>query len=251
MPQITVSDGTNTSLWIELTAKRTLSHSSLITTSTGSHILTWSQSLSYSNTQNITALGNNQTVYQSTSGSSTFSSSPSILNLPALPITNTYSHPISFYSANINPVNQEIQNSTLVSALDYSVISSSIPIITYLTYPTVSEEDIVKQELQTRSNGSAIYFWNNTYYEFAGAIDPAMGTTGATEQWYSYSGPALLGAVGPGSLGTAYGRHIETLDGYEPALVVDRTYGTTIEVPPTKIVPEGDLGKVDDSKVNI
>lgn len=228
-------DGANTTLWLELTAKRTLSHTSVITTSTGTRELSWSQSLFYTNTQNLTALGNNQTLYQITSGTNTFSSMPDVLNPLQLPITNTYTYPISFYSANINPINQELTNSTLVSALDRSLISTSIPLTSYLTSPLIIT---VPEVFSTRQNGSAIYFWNNTYYEFAGAIDPAIRTTGETEQWFSYSGSEVEGGLG---LVQEYGRHTKSSDGYEPVLVLDETYKTTITVPPTEVVPEGDL----------
>lgn len=89
---------------------------------------------------------------------------------------------------------------------------------------------IVPEILATRQNGSCIYFWNNTYYEFAGAIDPAKGTIGETEQWFSYSGPVTGGEK------EAYGRHVKAVDGYEPVLVSDETFERTIEVPATQTV---------------
>jgi hypothetical protein len=33
-----------------------------------------------------------------------------------------------------------------------------------------------------------------------------------------------------------YGRHVKAVDGYEPRLVLDETFGTTIEVPETRVV---------------
>lgn len=69
-----------------------------------------------------------------------------------------------------------------------------------------------------------MYHWNNTYYQFAGAIDPAMGTSGATEQWYS-----SFNKVG------AYGRHVKAIDGYEPVLIVDEEFPSTFEVPDTEL----------------
>ena len=81
--------------------------------------------------------------------------------------------------------------------------------------------------IATRQNGTCIYFWNNTYYEFAGAIDPAKGTIGETEQWFSYSGQS----------GKGYARHVKAVDGYEPKIVLDETFGSAIGVPATEIVP--------------
>lgn len=97
----------------------------------------------------------------------------------------------------------------------------------YLTRQTSAE---VPELLATRQNGSCIYFWNNTYYQFAGAIDPASGSVGETEQWYSFKGK--LGG---------YGRHVKAVDGYEPVLVVDEAYGNTIVVPATQV--EGSEGE--------
>jgi len=76
-----------------------------------------------------------------------------------------------------------------------------------------------------------VYYWNNTYYEYAGAIDPAMGTSGGTEQWYS-----SVSKVGP------YGRHVKAVDGYEPVLVVDEEFTTAIAVPETDLVGIGNQG---------
>lgn len=73
-----------------------------------------------------------------------------------------------------------------------------------------------------------MYYWNNTYYEFAGAIDPAMGTSGATEQWYS-----SISKVG------AYGRRVKAIDGYEPVLIVDEEFPNSIAVPDTELVGIG------------
>lgn len=93
-----------------------------------------------------------------------------------------------------------------------------------------SIDEYVLASLNTRQNGSCIYGWNDTYYESAGAIDPAKGTTGATEQWFSFKG--LIG----GEKGE-YGRHVKAVDGYEPVLVLDESFGEVIDV------PETDLGK--------
>lgn len=81
-------------------------------------------------------------------------------------------------------------NSTLVAILDRSKITRGDTVLSQLTYPiqvtavTAAETPL----LQTRQNGSSFYLWNNTYYEDAGAIDPAVGTTGGTDQWFSWAG---------------------------------------------------------------
>lgn len=217
-PVITTSSGLNSTLWVKLTAERKLSHTSTIATSSGSRNLTWSQSLGYINIQNFTAKGYNETLYQLTSGISKFSSSDN----DDFVITNSFSYPISFAQDYVIPVNPTAVNSTLVAELDRSKISSIISPLSHLTSPNTFDVPALST---TRQNGSCIYFWNNTYYQFAGAIDPADGTIGATEQWFSFLGPLTSGELG------AYGRHVKAVDGYEPVLVVDEVFEKSIEVP--------------------
>ncbi|KAL2075852.1 hypothetical protein VTL71DRAFT_795 [Oculimacula yallundae] len=189
---ITTSSGLNTTLWVELLAKRALSHSSTITTSSGPHSYTWSQSLdSFENETTI---------------------------------ANSLSYPLSFSQEYIIPVDSTVVNSTLIAALDRSKVSHEIPILSYLTSPMTCG---VPAHLVTRQNGSCDYFWNNTYYQFAGGIDPADGSIGATEQWFSFLGPLTSGE------NATYGRHVKAVDGYEPVLVVDDIFDQVIEVPET------------------
>ncbi|KAL3422344.1 peptide-n4-(n-acetyl-beta-glucosaminyl)asparagine amidase a [Phlyctema vagabunda] len=228
IPEITKApnDTVNSTLWISLAGSRSLSHSSSITTSSGTRTLTWAQELSYSNIQNFTALGRNETLSQTTSGTSTFSS----VDADSTAITNTFAYPITFFQGYIVSPDAAAVNSTLDATIDHSVLSSSMPLLAYLTTPASFAAPRV---LETRQNGSCVYYWNNTYYEFAGAIDPAMGSLGATEQWYSFSS----GAGSDGGKPVAYGRYVLAVDGYEPDVVEDRVYDTTIDVPDT--VPLG------------
>ncbi|CZR61613.1 uncharacterized protein PAC_11510 [Phialocephala subalpina] len=231
IPTITTSSGLNTSLLVSLSAHRTLSHTSTITTSKGSRTLTWSQTLSYINKQNFTALGYNETLYQLTSGTSSYSPLISQASTETDIIRNTYNYPISFTQQYVVPVDATLMNSTLIAELDRSKLTSEIPILSYLTKPSIFTTPAV---LATRQNGSCTYGWNNTYYEFAGAIDPAIGTIGATEQWFSFERPLESG-------GNEYGRHVKAVDGYVPVLTLDEVFGHTIEVPETKIVPGNEL----------
>jgi len=190
--------------------------------------VTWTQSLNYINTQNYTAPGYNDTLFQDTSGTSTFSPTSQI----AAPITNAFSYPISAFIAN-NPATDPIAtNSSIYASLDRSLISTSTPILSYLTSPLTYHTPAI---LDTRQNGSCIYFWNDTYYESAGAIDPAKGTIGATEQWYSFTGPVTGGGI------ESYGRHVKAVDGYEPVLVLDESYPEAIVVPATHNYVKGEL----------
>lgn len=151
----------------------------------------------------------------------------------AAPITNTFSYPISFFIATVDPpADPTTTNSTIFAELDRSLISTSTPILSYLTSPSTYHTPAI---LDTRQNGSCIYFWNDTYYESAGAIDPAKGTLGATEQWFSYTGPIAVGGV------EGYGRHVKAVDGYEPVLVLDESFGEAIFVPATENLIKEDL----------
>lgn len=135
-PKIRGSAAANTSLWAELQVDRTVRHTSTVTTSSGSRKLTWSQELSYTNIQNFTAKGYNETFYQVTSGSSSFSSYAKNSTSTTL-ITSTYSYPMSFYQAYTAPTNATTTNSTLYAELDHGLSSSSIPILSYLTSPSI------------------------------------------------------------------------------------------------------------------
>ena len=190
--------------------------------------MTWSQNLSYRNVQNFTAKGYNETLSMLTTGISVFSPASKY----ALLVTNTFSYPISFYQAYIVPEDATVVNSTLIADLDRSKLSLTIPILAYLTSPSTYN---VPEVLATRQNGSCIYFWNNTYYEFAGAIDPAIGTIGATEQWFSSLGPLTEGGI------AAYGRHVKAIDGYEPVLILDETFEEAIAVPKTGVIAKDEL----------
>ncbi|KAK7746239.1 hypothetical protein SLS53_002197 [Cytospora paraplurivora] len=211
---------------------RVLTYSNTITTSTGTRFLTWGQELSYNNIQNITAAGYNQTLWQSTNGSTTFS-----VQEPNRTVTASYEYPISFSQDYIVPADPTVVNSTLIAALDRSKITRGDTVLSRLTYPSSSlatNSSVVDTPLlQTRQNGSCFYLWNNTYYEFAGAIDPAVGTVGATDQWFSWAG-YVENVVGREF--EEYGRYVSAVDGYEPVLEVDKQGDHLIDVPSTQVV---------------
>lgn len=219
----------------QLSAQRTLSYSNTITTSSGTRLLTWSQDLSYTNIQNNTASGNNETLWQSTNGTTQFSSS----SFQGLGTNDTaissFEYPISFFQAYNIAADPTVANSTLVAILDRSKITRGDTVLSQLTYPiqvtavTAAETPL----LQTRQNGSSFYLWNNTYYEDAGAIDPAVGTTGGTDQWFSWAG--FAGSADGREFGE-YGRFVSAVDGYEPVLVSDLEGDSLIDVPETHVV---------------
>ncbi|ORY63943.1 peptide N-acetyl-beta-D-glucosaminyl asparaginase amidase A-domain-containing protein [Pseudomassariella vexata] len=210
----TITSGVvNTSISLILNAKRHLSHSALVTTSSGTQLLTWSQELFYFNSQywtDVTQYSSNGTLDQRTNGIETFSPLG-----PGASITNTFRYFISTVQNVSYPVNHDLSNSSLYGSIDHSISCGSTPILSYLTYPSVFAS--FNQRLATRQVGWAVEYWNNTYYQEAGAIDPAESSDGETEQWYTYSGPISDGS----SDETHYSRHVKALDGYEPVLLVD------------------------------
>lgn len=239
----TYSNGSNSSLLVELSAHRVLTYSNTITTSTGTRLLTWGQDLSYNNIQNFTAAGYNVTLWQSTNGSTTFS--PALSNQT---VTASYKYPISFSQDYIVPADPTVVNSTLIATLDRSKSTLGDTVLSQLTYTspstaasTAANTTFDTPVLQTRQNGSCFYLWNNTYYEFAGAIDPAIGTFGATDQWFSWAGYVQ---TPEGRDPEEYGRFVSAVDGYEPVLVVDEQVDQLMDVPPTNVVIGRDINEL-------
>lgn len=233
----TFSNGSNSSLHISLCASRgLLSHSSVITTSKGSRNLTWQQDLSYLNVQNVTARGRNNTLYNgvwpTTRSSAVDDGQASALD------TFSVSRVLSFFQAYAPAADYVATNSSIYALLDNGKQTTGRRVLDSLVYPASSTGNsstaiaatAPSYELTTRQNGTSLYFWNNTYYESAGAIDPARGSDGATEQWFSSSAGTLL-----------YGRHALAIDGYEPVLVEDEiVVGSTLPVPePSAVAGEG------------
>lgn len=227
----TYENGGNSSLVVELSAQRVLNFSNTITTSTGTRLLTWEQNLSYNNIQNVTAAGYNETLWQSTNGSTAFS--PATSNRT---VTTSYEYPISFAQDYIVPTNPTFVNSTLITTLDRSKITRGDTVLSHLTYASpfpATKHTLDTPTLETRQNGSCFYLWNNTYYEFAGAIDPALGTIGATDQWFSWAGYV---EAAEGRVFEEYGRYLSAVDGFEPVLVADEQGDQLIDMPSTKPV---------------
>lgn len=245
----TYANGSNSSLQISLCASRSnLWHADVITTSKGSRNLTWQQDLSYYNIQNITALGRNETFFQGVWPTTV--SSPYYDQEEA---TSSFSkeHLLSFYQAYAISTDYTAINSTLYALLDSSQSGLGQRALADLLYPTIGitttnttaagDDDNTLPSFATRQNGTSFYLWNNTYYEDAGAIDPARGSTGATEQWFSAA------ALRPASTAPrAYGRHARAVDGYEPVLVEDVVSGEEIPVPAASLVVGGGANVLSD-----
>lgn len=246
----TSSNGTNSSLYVGVSIERSVSWSARITTSKGTSNMTWTQSAKYENYQNFTAAGSNETLWQSTTGRAVSQVTTITTTTNGTGADDTaelqFDYPISFAQAYAIPADATTANSTLSAVLDRSKREAGTTILSHLVYPAPapaasesgSESEslvqaVVPVVLSTRQNGSCFYIWNNTYYEDAGAIDPADGTTGATSQWFAWEG-----AVGDreGRAMRDYSRFASAVDGYEPVLTVDRVSDGLINVPLTEVV---------------
>lgn len=221
----TTSNGTNSSLLVQVSIDRAVSWSANVSTSKGTHNLTWTQSITYENYQNYTATGSNETLWQSTTGTAL----SQVDGTTAAELQ--FHYPISFFQAYVIPTDATAANSTLYAVLDRSKHETGRTTLTHLVYPGTTSTNALL--LSTRQNGSCFYLWNNTYYEDAGAIDPAEGTIGATSQWFTWEGDV---DGGQGRVAQNYSRFASAIDGYEPVLTVGEVSEDLISVPATEIV---------------
>ena len=113
----TNSTGANETLDYMTTVTRSLSISSTIKTSGGSTPAKWTQSLSYSNYNALTAQGFIQYTSQNTSGTDTSSST----------YTNTYAYPITVNSSfSVSPAGNVGINGTISHGLTFNVLGPSV-----------------------------------------------------------------------------------------------------------------------------
>lgn len=232
------SNGTNSSLYVEVKVVQTLAHLNTISTSKGDRVLGWYQSHEYLNGQNITANGRNETLALDFHYNTT---SPPAIALPDEDVGTDGVQGIQFDGVNFlsffqayNPSSDEtVVNSTMYALIDQGEGSNGQRALDNLVYPSESPVGSFSPYYVTRQNGSSFYIWNNTYYEDAGPIDPADGSVGATEQLFDFqryvSSPLGRPFVN-------YTRRAIAEDGYEPRLVVDEIGTGWLEIPPPQIV---------------
>lgn len=248
----TYSNSTNSSVWVSLSVSEKLTHRNSIRTSKGIRVLEWQQEHRFTNAQNITARGRNETLFmqqylytQSSPAATNATDDPDYeedaddSDCPD-PDLSTAVSTISFFQASAPSPNETIVNSTLYAVIDHGTTDEGDNALAKLVYPLDPSDDRTlaesRHESRTRQNGSCFYIWNNTYYENAGPIDPAEGTTGATEQWLGDERevPTLSGMSQ-----TRYGRHVRAEDGYKPRLEEDELDGNLSEldsIPEVRVV---------------
>ncbi|KAL7624235.1 hypothetical protein AAE478_005794 [Parahypoxylon ruwenzoriense] len=163
---------TNTSLYFSLTANRSLSISSTITRRNETRDVTWIQSLSFSNIQNMTDSAFNQSLAMVTSGSHSGSGSG---------IVSRYTYPLNLFSAyDVASSGATTNPGSVFCMVDRSKLTEGISTLSFLTGISIGLES-----LKTRQNVTSNYHWNRTIVEGTKGLDTMEG-----EVWLSYSGAA-------------------------------------------------------------
>lgn len=212
LPKLTTSvDGsTNESLWVSLTAHRTLSISSSLTTPNGTKEVSWTQDLSFSNILNVSNGALNSSLAMESYG--TFAGSPSGSE------PSRYSYPLNLYSSYYLAENDD-ELSSVFAVIDRSLLTSSVPALSYLTGMTLGTAVVA-----TRQNVTSNYYWNATIVGGIEDLDTCDGET-----WFSSSQT-------PGSeFGVAnYSRYLREKD---DSVAADEEGWVTISVPSTQPLP--------------
>ncbi|KAI1460976.1 hypothetical protein F4805DRAFT_351508 [Annulohypoxylon moriforme] len=173
----TFDNGTvaNTSFYFALTASRNITISSTITRGAGTRNVAWTQSLSFSNIQNMTDLAFNQSLAMVTSGSYSDSTSN---------IISHYTYPLNLFSAyDVASSGATTNPGSVFCMVDRSKLTDGVSTLSFLTGKSVSSET-----LHTRQNVTSNYHWNRTIVEGTEGLDTMDG-----EVWLSYSATAASG----------------------------------------------------------
>ncbi|KAH8674185.1 peptide N-acetyl-beta-D-glucosaminyl asparaginase amidase A-domain-containing protein [Xylariales sp. PMI_506] len=207
---------TNTSFYFSLAAERTLSISSTIQTADGEvKNVTWEQSISFLNIQNMTDQAFNQSLSMVTKGSYSGSATNGTVS--------RYEYPINLYSAyNVSAENAVTTPGSVFCMADRSLLMTErIALLPFLSGISAGPES-----LATRQNVTSMYYWNDT---IVGGIESEDTNSG--QAWLSYTGtPGLAAGVGV----FEYGEYLEELN---DAWVESTAGWYTIDVPPTVALP--------------
>ncbi|KAI0142278.1 hypothetical protein F4776DRAFT_500549 [Hypoxylon sp. NC0597] len=205
---------TNTSLYFALIASRNISISSTIISGNNTREVAWTQSLSFSNVQNMTDLAFNQSLAMVTSGRHTDSASDIISN---------YTYPLNLFSAyDVASSGATTNPGSVLCLVDRSKLIDGTSALSFLTGTSVGSES-----LKTRQNVTSNYHWNRTIVEGTEGLDTMDG-----EVWLSYSSP---GASKNGVV--AYHRYAREKN---DSVVVDEQGWEQIPVPETTSLPPVD-----------
>ncbi|KAI4868832.1 hypothetical protein F4820DRAFT_408863 [Hypoxylon rubiginosum] len=202
---------TNSSLYFVLAAARNLTVSSTIKTGAETREVTWTQSLSFSNIQNMTDLAFNQSLAMVTSGSHSSSASD---------IISHYMYPLNLFSAyDVASSGATTNPGSVLCLVDRSKLTDGISALSFLTGSSIGPES-----LKTRQNVTSSYHWNSTIVEGTAGVDTMDG-----EVWLSYSGGSA------GEVGVAE-YHRYAMEKNDSVLIDEQGWGQ-IPVPSTMPLP--------------
>ncbi|KAI1659327.1 hypothetical protein F4813DRAFT_29006 [Daldinia decipiens] len=202
---------TNTSLYFSLIASRNITVSSIIEKGNITREVAWTQSLSFSNIQNMTDLAFNQSLAMVASGS--FSDSTSN-------IISHYTYPFNLFSAYDVASSGATSNPGSVFCMaDRSKLLDGISILSFLTGTSVGSES-----LETRQNVTSSYHWNRTIVEGTKGLDTMNG-----EVWLSH-----ISATGNEAGVATYHRYAKEKN---DSILVDEEGWDPIVVPKTIPLP--------------
>ncbi|KAI1206211.1 uncharacterized protein F4807DRAFT_241274 [Annulohypoxylon truncatum] len=202
---------TNTSLYFALTASRNITISSTVKKGVSTRDVAWTQSLSFSNIQNMTDLAFNQSLAMVTSGSYSDSTSD---------VISRYTYPLNLFSAyDVASSGATTNPGSVFCMIDRSKLADSVSVLSLLTGTSIGSES-----LHTRQNVTSNYHWNRTIVEGTEGLDTMDG-----EVWLSYSG------IAAGEDGVvAYHRYAKEKN---DSLLVDEQGWGPIQVPSTMPLP--------------
>ncbi|KAI2634078.1 hypothetical protein GGS26DRAFT_29620 [Hypomontagnella submonticulosa] len=204
----------NSSFYFALTASRNITISSTITDGDGTHNVAWTQSLSFSNIQNMTDLAFNQSLAMVTSGSYWDSASN---------IISHYTYPLNLFSAyDVASSGATTNPGSVLCLADRSKLTDGISTLSFLTGTSIGSSS-----LTTRQNVTSSYHWNRTIVEGTEGMDTMDG-----EVWLSYAN-----AAGDGGGVTEYHRYAKEKN---DSIIADEEGWGQIGVPSTVPLPPVD-----------
>ena len=203
------SNGTNATLAYNTAVTRDISISSRINTSNGTKAASWTQHITYSNFNDITAEGSTQFTSQNTSGSDASSSSYS----------NTYNYPITVLESFTQSATAVEINGSLSRGLDFnvfgpSVFPSGIQVFNVTTPSTVNLPGMIQpQSIQIPSDlpvfqGSLLSTTQVATAEYRSATNDSY-SFGTTTQDFSFSGTEIDESRSTMEL---YSRHVKAVN---------------------------------------
>ncbi|KAH9896209.1 hypothetical protein F4778DRAFT_772133 [Xylariomycetidae sp. FL2044] len=204
---------TNSSLYLALTANRSVTVSSTIRSGDGGpprHV-SWVQELSYSNIQNMSDLAFNQSLALVSSGRYAGSFSD---------VVSRYTYPLNLYSDyDVESEGATTSPGAVFCMVDRSKVTEGIPTLPFLTGISTGPETF-----RTRQNVTSDYKWNETIVEGSEGRDTMDGAV-----WLSYSGtPGRTAGV------VQYHRYAREKN---DTVIEDQTGWSVIDVPSTMPLP--------------